>query len=111
MEQDIFESKFYEIKGRLKQHFGKLTDEEIAQIRGKKDVLLSKLQAKYGYSKEKALEELSKFMKQAGVEARASSNAPHGHAPHGDVRQNEGNRREGREFSSQGKSNKPRENR
>lgn len=41
--------------------WGKLTDDELAQINGNKDILLWKLQEKYGWSKQEAEDNISSF--------------------------------------------------
>lgn len=59
MNKDTFEGQWQEIKGKIRQQWGKLTDDEIAQIKGRKEELLGKLQAKYGWNKEKAEQEFT----------------------------------------------------
>lgn len=54
MNKDIFEGKWNEFKGKIKEQWGKLTDDDLTQINGKKDQLLGKLQTRYGYTKEHA---------------------------------------------------------
>ena len=61
--KDVFQGKWNEVKGKVKQAFGKLTDDDIAQINGRRQELLGKLQSRYGYAKEKAEEELVRFEK------------------------------------------------
>jgi uncharacterized protein YjbJ (UPF0337 family) len=41
-----------QIKGKLKQKFAILTDDDLLMVEGKKDELLGRLQAKLGKSKE-----------------------------------------------------------
>ncbi len=41
-----------EIKGKLKQQYGDLTDDDLTYTEGKEDELLGKLQQKLGKSKE-----------------------------------------------------------
>lgn len=64
MNKDQFQGHWQELKGKIKEKWGKLTDDEISQINGKKEQLLGKLQAKYGYAREKAEEELKSFQSQ-----------------------------------------------
>lgn len=51
------------LKGKIKEQWGKLTDDDITEIHGKKDQLLGKLQKKYGYAKEKAEQEFNSWEK------------------------------------------------
>src|SRR5262245_12775031 len=48
-----FQGNWNQIKGKLKEKFGKLTDDDFIKISGKRDELIGKLQALYGTSKEK----------------------------------------------------------
>ena len=54
MNTDQFEGKWKQLKGKAKEHFGKLTDDDIQMINGKRDVLIGKLQERYGYAREEA---------------------------------------------------------
>lgn len=63
MNKDQFQGKWQQLKGKVKEKWGKLTDDDIAEINGKREQLLGKLQARYGYAKEKAEEALTDFEK------------------------------------------------
>ena len=45
-----------EMKGKLKQKFAKLTDDDLLYIEGKKDIMLGKIQLKLGKTKEELRE-------------------------------------------------------
>lgn len=60
MNQDIFEGKWKEMKGQVKEWWGKLTDDDLERVDGKADQLVGLLQQKYGYTKERAEEELNR---------------------------------------------------
>ncbi|HEY8910623.1 MAG TPA: CsbD family protein [Desulfosporosinus sp.] len=62
MNEDIFKGKWKELKGSVKEKWGALTDDDITEVEGKTEKLVGILQAKYGYSKDKAQEEYNKFM-------------------------------------------------
>jgi uncharacterized protein YjbJ (UPF0337 family) len=62
MNEDIMKGKWKEIKGEIKEKWGKLTDDDITEIDGIKEKLSGKLQKIYGYSKEKAEQEYKEFM-------------------------------------------------
>jgi uncharacterized protein YjbJ (UPF0337 family) len=63
MNKDSFKGMWKEFKGKVKQQWGKLTDDDITQIDGKREELLGRLQKYYGYTKEKAENELSTWEK------------------------------------------------
>jgi len=57
MNRDIAEGKWKQVKGSVKEWWGKITDDEVDQIGGNYDKLVGKLQEKYGYSREEAEKE------------------------------------------------------
>lgn len=59
--KDQFEGKWKEFKGFVKNQWGKLTDDDITEINGKREELLGRLQSHYGYAKDKAEEELKEL--------------------------------------------------
>ncbi len=61
MNRDQFQGAWKQISGQVKEKWGKLTDDEITQINGKREALLGLIQQKYGYAKERAEEEISRF--------------------------------------------------
>jgi uncharacterized protein YjbJ (UPF0337 family) len=62
MDKNILKGKWKEIKGGIKEQWGKLTDDEIAEVEGKQEKLMGLLQKKYGYSKDQAEEDYKRFM-------------------------------------------------
>ena len=54
MNEDILKGKWQEIKGRVKEKWGKLTDNDLGEIEGKGEKLLGLLQKKYGYIRDKS---------------------------------------------------------
>jgi uncharacterized protein YjbJ (UPF0337 family) len=54
MNWDILEGKWKQMKGAVREKWGKLTDSDMEQIAGNKDRLLGKLQERYGYSRDEA---------------------------------------------------------
>ncbi len=57
MNQDILEGKWSQLKGSLKQWWGKLTDDDIEQMHGNFDKLAGKIQERYGRTREHAQQE------------------------------------------------------
>lgn len=60
MNQDIIEGKWKQMRGEAKAWWGKLTDDDLDRAAGKFEVLAGLLQEKYGYSREKAANEIDK---------------------------------------------------
>jgi len=63
MNKDIFQGGWTQIKGKVKEQWGKLTDDDLTQINGKRDQLVGTLQKRYGYAKDKAEEDIKLFEK------------------------------------------------
>ena len=64
MNKDIFEGKWKQIRGEAKGWWGKLTDDDLNRAAGKFDVLAGLLQEKYGYTRQRAAEEIDKRVTQ-----------------------------------------------
>ena len=62
MDVDVLKGKWKEIKGGVKEKWGKLTDDDLTRVEGNKDKLLGILQQKYGYAKDKAEQEYKDFI-------------------------------------------------
>ncbi len=54
MNKDQAQGKYEQIKGKIKEAWGRLTDNEIALYNGKQEEFFGKLQEKYGLAKEDA---------------------------------------------------------
>lgn len=63
------------IKGKIKEKWGKLTDDDLTEINGKREQLLGKIQKKYGLAKEKAEQELTEWEKQSESHSRDQQKA------------------------------------
>jgi uncharacterized protein YjbJ (UPF0337 family) len=61
MNWDILQGKWTEIKGQAKERWGKLTDDELDLIEGKRDQLVGRIQWKYGLAKEEAERQVEDF--------------------------------------------------
>lgn len=64
MNNDQFEGKWDRMKGSVRWDFDKLTDEDVEQVRGKRQNLLGKIQERYGAygaSRETVAERLNDF--------------------------------------------------
>ena len=59
--QDILQGKWKQAKGQVKQQWGKLTDNQLDRIEGRAEELVGLLQESYGYSRERAEQEVDDF--------------------------------------------------
>jgi len=69
MNRDIIAGKWQQLVGKVKEQWGKLTDDDLKAVEGKFDKLTGLIREKYGYTKEKAEEEYNRFYDQY-VEAK-----------------------------------------
>ena len=63
MNEDIFEGKWTQLKGKVKEQWGKLTDDEIDQLDGKKDQLVGRVQERYGIARDQAERDVDTWLK------------------------------------------------
>lgn len=54
MNWDTIKGKWAQMRGSLRQQWGKLTDDDVESIAGERDKLLGKIQERYGYAKDRA---------------------------------------------------------
>lgn len=54
MNHDRFEGKWKKVKGKLKEKWGKLTDDDLDVIAGRRDQLLGRIQERHGIAKDEA---------------------------------------------------------
>jgi uncharacterized protein YjbJ (UPF0337 family) len=64
MNKDILAGKWKQMRGNAKTWWGKLTDDDLDRAAGKYDVLAGLLQEKYGYTRQRADEEIDKRLKE-----------------------------------------------
>ena len=66
MNNDILQGKWKQLRGNIKEAFGKLTDDDLTQAEGSADKMLGLLQERYGYSKDQAKHEWDNFVYKYG---------------------------------------------
>lgn len=62
MNKDIIQGNWKEVKGKLKQHWGKFTDNDITELKGSVEEISGLLQKRYGYQKDQAKKEIDNFI-------------------------------------------------
>jgi uncharacterized protein YjbJ (UPF0337 family) len=58
MNKDEASGNWKQFKGKMKEKWGKLTDDDMTVIEGKRDQLVGKIQERYGYAKDQAESEV-----------------------------------------------------
>ncbi len=75
MNWDQIQGKWQEYKGRAKQRWGKLTDNDLTVIAGKREALAGKLLESYGNSRERVEQEIAEWEKACKVRAEPKPKA------------------------------------
>jgi uncharacterized protein YjbJ (UPF0337 family) len=65
MNADIIQGNWKQIKGKIKEQWGKLTDDDLDVIEGKRDQLIGRIQGRYGLSKDEARRQVDDFYRRA----------------------------------------------
>jgi uncharacterized protein YjbJ (UPF0337 family) len=60
--RDVLTGNWKQMQGKVKQTWGKLTDNDLTRINGRFDELTGLVQERYGYSREKAEREVTDFI-------------------------------------------------
>jgi len=53
--------KWSQLRGKLKEKWGKLTDDDVNQLAGHRDYLIGRLQERYGIAKDDADRQITEF--------------------------------------------------
>jgi uncharacterized protein YjbJ (UPF0337 family) len=61
MNWDQIKGNWTQVKGRVKEQWGKLTDDDLTTINGQREQLAGKLQERYGMAKEEAEKQAKEF--------------------------------------------------
>ena len=59
MNKDEIGGNWKQFKGKAKEKWGKLTDDDMTVIEGKRDQLVVRIQERYGYAKDQAEKEVT----------------------------------------------------
>lgn len=59
MNTHYFEANWHQLKGKVREKFGKLTDDDLLEVSGKVETLVGKLQERYDISLEEAEERVT----------------------------------------------------
>ncbi len=61
MNADVIKGKWKQLTGKIKERWGDLTDDDLQAADGHAEYLVGKLQERYGWSKERAEQEVRDF--------------------------------------------------
>ncbi len=60
--RDIAEGKWKQLRGKVKEQWGKLTDDEIDRINGNREQLVGRIQERYGSNRADVERDVDQFM-------------------------------------------------
>ena len=75
MNWEQVQGQWKQLKGKLKMKWGRLTDDDLDVIAGQKDILVGKIQERYGLKKEEALRQVEEWNSTLGKEAVGETEA------------------------------------
>lgn len=61
MNWDRIEGNWTQMKGKIKEQWGRLTDDDLDMVEGKRDQLVGRIQERYGIAKDEASAELDRW--------------------------------------------------
>ena len=64
MNWDQLEGKWKQFTGSARERWGKLTDDDLDAIRGRKEILIGRFQERYGMAREQADREANEWSRQ-----------------------------------------------
>jgi uncharacterized protein YjbJ (UPF0337 family) len=62
MNWDRVEGNWKQFKGKVQENWGKLTDDDLTKIEGKRTVLIGRLQENYGIAKDQAEKQVDDWL-------------------------------------------------
>jgi uncharacterized protein YjbJ (UPF0337 family) len=62
MNSDQLEGKWKQVKGEVREKWGKLTDDDIHIVAGRREQLIGRVQERYGIAKEEATRQVDAFV-------------------------------------------------
>ena len=63
MNEDQIRGNWFQFKGKVKEKWGKLTDDDLDVIEGRSEQLIGKLEERYGIAREEAEKQFKEFLR------------------------------------------------
>lgn len=61
MNKDTLKGEWLQVKGKIKEQWGKLTDDDLSRVEGQRDQLVGRIQERYGLARDKAEAQVRDF--------------------------------------------------
>ena len=72
MNWDTIEGNWKQAKGKIREQWGELTDDDLDVVNGKRDQLVGAIQKRYGKTKDEVEQELSEYEKEHADESAST---------------------------------------
>lgn len=66
MNKEYLKGSWNEVKGKIQERWGDLTDDDLDRVEGKRDQLIGAIQKRYGRARDEAENELNDWEKKEG---------------------------------------------
>ena len=73
MNWDRVEGKWKQASGKVKEKWGKLTDDDLQFVNGKREQLVGRIQERYGIAKDEAERQVDEFSRTYGTDDATTS--------------------------------------
>jgi len=73
--RDVLQGKWKQIRGRVREQWAQIADHDLDKIMGKREQLVGLVQEKYGYTKQKADQDVDHFLKKMNLRPANGINA------------------------------------
>ena len=62
MNDDTLKGQWMQIKGKVREQWGKLTNDDVDEIQGRSEQLIGRVQERYGLAKDEARRQVSEWL-------------------------------------------------
>jgi uncharacterized protein YjbJ (UPF0337 family) len=63
MNQDMLKGQWTQLKGKAREQWGKLTNDDLEQIQGQGEQLVGKIQERYGIARDQAQKQVDEWLR------------------------------------------------
>jgi uncharacterized protein YjbJ (UPF0337 family) len=67
MNQDVLKGQWTQLRGKVREKWGKLTNDDVDQIQGRAEQLIGKIQERYGIARAEAERQLKEWQIETGT--------------------------------------------
>ncbi len=69
MNQDTLKGQWNQLKGKVREQWGKLTDSDLDQVQGQSEQLIGRIQERYGVAREEAQRQYDEWVRRTSGDA------------------------------------------